>query len=1020
MIAISDLSRDDVLSDSEYLRFCNRLGNGAWSTVTNFADLPSVLVTNYQTLSQGGSGIPVGGSKPGQTPTTEQSTWLQQVCTGTDQAIAQAQSALVPTTAPVTNNPPPSQTFTTTAPAPATTPTAPTTNNNNNNNNDSVDISACTRALIVADMNRDGYLDQTEYVRFLNRNAPDTIFTSMTFPDLPANLQANFQALSDSNGQINVQGSKPNETPTEEQKSHIQEICTQTAEALAASQPTTPPDTTPAGIVNGTVTVHNAFTISNRLQMTAKDVESLYKSALDTAYANFIQSVLNNDSTNFNRRQRRQLLRSRYHRNLQITGFQQETAKIYLVQDVKCPSTIIDGSDTCQTAYASFDANFVQEASADAVSNQLSQSVQSAIDPILVQAWANEPSSNSSTIVIHGPFEPVLPDNYNSNELNPDGTPSSNGQGPDMGRIVAGLIIIMFFLGGAGGAFVWYRRKKKMGGHLWTPRWAHKKTSDHHTADTNELDGFPNNSDADQVESAPPPFGRKNTFTDNNNNYDDEGDEDDDGDDENDHSVTFSVDEDLPVGIKPEKKNNLFGRKKKKSDTDEDIHVLDPSDAFGDFGNYDFEPPQELQKQSNTGRGGISDGLKGSNDPPATGGGRGWNPRDPSWGDGWNASGHREDMNPDSGFGDFEDNEDDYDEDEDHSSDFSSHSQTHEYYGEEHGGGGESRGSSHGSEDGDGGLASKATNVCQLDALVDNGDWVGVMETAAKLENNLKKGEHLDETSQGSSDDGGPSDSFDDDGSMSTLEPEQPGDSAGAAQPRASSSQLDDPLDETNTYTTNSMTSEEIRRRDQYRIQVEDLVRKAVPEEWENIPRMMDQFAGREAELINTLQTIYQRTESQRRLKGVHKSKGISERNDRGFGAAGAEGSAVIAAASMISVEQYDDDEDDDEYSGEEESGQSYDDDDGEELSYYDDDDDGQEEESGDYGGTYDEGEGEEVSFNDDGDYDDEGGSYEDGDRQGEYDDEEGKTGDDDIGESGTGSYYSEDGTYSLEEDIYR
>jgi hypothetical protein len=517
----------------------------------------------------------------------------------------------------------------------------------------------------------------------------------------------------------------------------------------------------------------------------------------------------------------------------------------------------------------------------------------------------------------------------------------------------------------------------------------------------NDLDGFPDN-EGGNVESAQPPFGRKNTFMDNNNRDDDEQDDEDDdedGDEDNDHSVTFSVDEDLPAGIKPEKKNNLFGRKKKKSDTDEDIHVLDGSDAFGDFGNYDFEPPQELQKPSNMGRGGKSGGLKEVTGP-TTGGERGWNPRDPSWGDGWNTSGHRENLNPGDGFDDFDNDEDDYDEDEDHSSDFSSYSQTDEFYDEhggDGGGGGESRASSHGSEDGDAGLASKATNVCQLDALVDNGDWIGVMETAAKLENNLKKDEHLEETSHHSTADG-PSDSFDDDDdSMSALKPEQPEDSAGAAH---SSSQLDD----TNTYTTSSMTSEEIRRRDQYRSQVEELVRKAVPEEWENIPRMMDQFAGREAELINTLETIYQRSESQRRLKGVHKSKGISERNDRGFGAAGAEGSAVIAAASMISVEQYDDDDD---YSGEEreESGQSYED--GEEGSYYDDDGDEDPEE---YSGTYDdgEGEGEEVS-------------YDDGEGQDDYDDVEGSyTGDDDIEESGTGSYYSEDGTYSLEEDIYR
>merc|ERR1712194_475914 len=82
----------------------------------------------------------------------------------------------------------------------------------------------------------------------------------------------------------------------------------------------------------------------------------------------------------------------------------------------------------------------------------------------------------------------------------------------------------------------------------------------------------------------------------------------------------------------------------------------------------------------------------------------------------------------------------------------------------------------------------------------------------------------------------------------------------------------------------------EFERRSEYRAQVDSLVRQVLPDETEKVDAMMDQFKGREAELVSTLQTMQERSANQRARGAVHKSKGRSQQQNGAYSAGGVNG----------------------------------------------------------------------------------------------------------------------------------
>lgn len=114
-----------------------------------------------------------------------------------------------------------------------------------------------------------------------------------------------------------------------------------------------------------------------------------------------------------------------------------------------------------------------------------------------------------------------------------------------------------------------------------------------------------------------------------------------------------------------------------------------------------------------------------------------------------------------------------------------------------------------------------AARAAELDHLVESGDWEGVVLAAAKFE--------AAETVTSGSD----------------------------SRAQDSSSQASSPS--------------KAQRRQEIRAEVEDLVRRVVPEEIQNVDEMMVQFRGREEELIETLRTMEERAVAQKARQGAQK-----------------------------------------------------------------------------------------------------------------------------------------------------
>jgi len=126
----------------------------------------------------------------------------------------------------------------------------------------------------------------------------------------------------------------------------------------------------------------------------------------------------------------------------------------------------------------------------------------------------------------------------------------------------------------------------------------------------------------------------------------------------------------------------------------------------------------------------------------------------------------------------------------------------------------------------------------ELDQLVDAGDWDGLIAAAAKFESAASSAG----TSSKSSDRGS---------------------RASSASSATSESDRSTGVGTTGTPSYETSVSDSVskaQRRDEIRSEVEALVRRVVPEEIDNVEEMMNQFKGREEELVETLRTMQERS----------------------------------------------------------------------------------------------------------------------------------------------------------------
>ena len=754
-----------------------------------------------------------------------------------------------------------------------------------------------------------------------------TVKPTDEFSTLPPSIQTLFSTLATSNGEIDVTGSKPNESATPEQKANLESICSQVGAALSDSG-----DVPNAAPSMGSVTITNSFVIGNSVQITASalvpgkpDWEGLSK-----AYASFIEATVSDLGTN---RARILTARTSDHivvrrRQLVVTGIVKDSPQLGQISDAPCPSDATSKVTVCQVVSASFVAAFNDMDEAVLLAT-LTNNTQSQIYPRLNETLFSVNPGTAIHVV-------AASDIVRVNNTKPT-KPSMTDEGGDSGgsnavQIIGALVIVGIVLGGP--LYYWKTRRRDKG-----------RTNTAHQ-EKDEVVEIADDEEAG-LERAPS-FRVKSTYTEDEESEEEEQENESNGSYTNDDDSPSKNDQNGKAGGKKFKAFRLG--KKRDSSSDDDIGILESNDGLApgidDYDNYEFDEPSELFVNDN------ADNIWG----------------DSNWGNTTNLTTDKNDsefVRDDSGP------KTTANEDGNEHTDWSRSQST---------------GSNSAFETSSVVSGVSGDNVAQLGGLVDKGQWGGVLQTAAQFHNNLndsissRNSDHHSFTSNKSNTE---TSHYDDNPVEIT----------------------DDNSDDQTPMTKASLTSEEQRRTEVYRLQIEDLIRKTAPDEIANVPSMMEKFVGREAELINTLQTMHERLVSQRALKAVHKSKAIRARDVRDFASGGAETSAVIAAACMISSEEdaIDYNQGDFDYEGDE--------------SYYDRDD---PEGSGSGSGSYDNDENLSYKYDDDDDEDDQkyndeedqsqSGSYdEDGDdgRIGRYDDEYGE---DDDARSGSGSYDDDDG----------
>lgn len=150
----------------------------------------------------------------------------------------------------------------------------------------------------------------------------------------------------------------------------------------------------------------------------------------------------------------------------------------------------------------------------------------------------------------------------------------------------------------------------------------------------------------------------------------------------------------------------------------------------------------------------------------------------------------------------------------------------------------------------------EAQRAAELDHLVDAGDWEGVVLAAARFEAAEMTVSSRGSRTASSVDSTGSQTHTDDDGGATGSSPSQSESATGS----------DDPS--------------RARQRREIRAEVEALVRRVVPEEIDNVDEMMNQFKGREEELVETLRTMQERAIAQKARSAGHKTAKLEARKN--------------------------------------------------------------------------------------------------------------------------------------------
>lgn len=859
-MASSDLDRDDKLNEDEYIIFLNRLTGNEFVDVTFFDELDTVLKSNFNNLAGNDGEIYIYGSKPGQTEKIEEEASLVEVCLDTAVALSGGSPpSVAPTADPQNEN--------------LTYPPA-------SNESD------CYSFIELSDSDRDEYLNEIEYIDFVNELSGGA-FDGMTFTELPPSLQFVYEDLKSTNVTgIYINGSEQD----------IIRICTELSAALLEleEQATLKPSG-PIIFFPGSSEIYNSFIIANKGGLTAANLleGTSSRNGLDEAYRVFAESSINivdTSKANISIRRKLKIQANLRRRKLEII-FLPNSNLIYLITDTECPDNLSE-EETCQTVFAKFQVTITDE-NPQSVSIEYTEDTQALIAEGKLNDILKEVDPLTMLKVVDASF-PVIPDDIEVT-VAPTTAPTVPTEiisiqkkklaGPIIGGILGFLLLcaIIAYISIKGCPFQlpFLRQGRGRVGN---------KTDDDDDDDEGGL-GFGQDDDDVSTGDKDEIFGKGVRFGADNDAF---------GNNDAGEEKEQSVDGD----------RNVFGfaKKNKRNDEDERDFGLDESQSnsnaksFGISDNmYAFEEPSEADSETeNHDQRSVGDNhdivFGGTSSSPA------WDNTDnvfdsTSTNQGWGANGGEDNFFGSSAFGEEQNEDEEVSRSGSESESYSSDDNTYEsddaggsedYSGKDDGTLDEEQHSySESSADdekfGDG-FASKSLSTDKLnsdlrlkndnmDTAIENGDWDAVVQAA----NSFDKSDQESTSVAGSSEIGTFSQDDIEDNSYS------------------------DSYSDASTASATTATVE-FERRVEYRAQVDFLVREVLPDETEKVDAMMDQFKGREAELVSTLQTMKERNTNSKARALVHKSKayiGGANVNGAQRGDGSTAGNAAIAAASL-------------------------------------------------------------------------------------------------------------------------
>ena len=886
-LSISDSYQNDLLDESDYVKFVNRLSSNEYANY-QFEQLPTNIKNNFHRFAIKDGQVDITGSKPGQRVSVEQDRFLNAFCCETHLAVQHPE--ISNTEAPVSQ------------PNGSITP-APT-----------FDLFFCQRSMASSDLDRDDGLTEEEYVIFLNRLTNNN-YVGQTYDDLDSILQENFLNLIGNDGKINIYGSKPGQATNADEENALISICVETGNALnGESLPTdtktpaptisnpveiptaepsnkitiaptpqviTSPPTLSPNLTGGRSEAYNSFIISNSGGLTASDLRegTSSREGLDKAYGAFVQESVNNYTTTDQIVEVISLRR----RKLAVE-FLPESDKIYLIVDSDCPLGS-SAQETCQTAFAKFELTLDGENAQD-VSDFYTKYTQTGISEGRLNVILKEVDPRTILKIVNSSY-PVTPQNE---EITKAPTTAPTDDEEKQKRKLAGPIVGGVFVAIVLFAAVGYIAIKGLPFDL-----------------PFDLPSFPHRGGAR--------VGNKN------DGINDEarlrlgfGQDEEDASvgDKNAFGKDFGLDSRIALGdgdtddIKEEQtdKNRFsFANKKKKND-EEDIDFgleskrdINASAADVSDNMYAFEEPSEMnsatedqdERISTTENEDIVFGAQPESSNWGTSNVFGASSSNQEWG----ANGGDDNFFGTSAFGERqEEKESSSRSGSEGSESYSSEDETYESGDieevEERSGQDSATYDAEEAEQEDsysGSSADDSYNSSSLpsekmpsdlrmknedmDAAIDNGDWDAVVEAAKAFDKGDQESSMTGSSKKMAYD--GIDEDIDDEESYSDSYSESGDGSA----------------------TTETTTSEDHRKRAKYRAQVEELVQIVLPDETEKVDAMMDQFKGREAELVSTLQTMEERSSNQRARAAVHKSKPPSQQQNGAFSMGGANGAGV-------------------------------------------------------------------------------------------------------------------------------